>query len=67
MFQKRNLGWRFISIDTVDAIKESLMTQAECREWEEKENQAAALRKKHWEGLMHWRLRIHCLEQQEWS
>jgi len=50
MFQKRNLGWRFISIDTVDAIKESLMTQAECREWEEKENQAAALRKGHSEG-----------------
>lgn len=43
------------------------MTQAESREWEEKENQAAALRKKHLEGLMHWRLRILRLGRQEWS
>lgn len=29
MVQKRNLGWRFISIEMVNAVKESLMTQAE--------------------------------------
>lgn len=29
MVQKRNLGWRLISIEMANAVKERLMTQAE--------------------------------------